>query len=532
MGGKPKGSASLNPWEALFSSATRPQAVTSSSYNVDEKKKKNDTSDVSSSSCNNIISTTTTNKGGYTILIQHSITPKFQRQYALSSTMAQNNTTTDKSSNNKASSTSLYTSLSSGMSTMNISKRSHQQQQQQNNSISSSGGYGISGPFLVKQSFIELCHKFNGAVIFVSTIGSNSSILDMMECMSTNSGICDDEMLVDSSYQAASGDNGNDGENTQHPIEKHRNAIQLFKRHGACVDLSSNPFGWDDDDDSDNIEGKDECDSFVHKCSMNKLQPIANAIRNAALSIESRRGSLLEEQSQRQTKQQQPIPIVFESMTPLLNVHGVDKVCVLLKSLGRVALSSTSNQSTKNNTILSPIVVPVLYESLQPSEHRSIEDVSDAFVHLNLAANGSVHQHESSSNDSNSTSVMSGVMDLVRRGGSGGLGGKLIRHCKPFHIMKSVSNSSSMIMTKDARDDCYWVLEHDEDEDNNQKKKGSSVTKSKKEISSSATDKEQDSSDTSTTAATPSRPRIYLQDDDPEYDDYDEEEDLDDDLDL
>ena len=132
------------------------------------------------------------------------------------------------------------------------------------------------------------------------------------------------------------------------------------------------------------------------------------------------------------------------------------------------------------------------------------------------------------------TSGVSGVMDLVRRGGSGGLGGKLIRHCIPFHIMKSLSNSSSN-MTMDERDDCYWILEHDEDEvneDNDKVKKvGSSVTKSKKEISSSA-DQRQDSSDTSTTAATPSRPRIFLQDDDPEYDDYDEEEDLDDDLDL
>jgi len=420
---------------------------------------------------------------------------------------------------------------------MNISNRSSHQQQQQSNTISSGGGYGISGPFLVKQSFNELCHKCNGAVIFVSTIG-NSSILDMNECVSTNSGICGDEMMVGDSYQAAS-DNGNDdGKNTQHPLEKHRSSIQMFKRHGACVDLSSNPFGWDDDDDDD-IEGKDECDSFVHKCSMNKLQLIANAIRKAALSIESRQESSLEEQQSRnQTKQQQlhqPIPIVFESMTPLLNIHGVDKVCVLLKSLGRVALSSTSDQSAMNNNniILSPIVVPVLYQSIQPSEHRSLEDVSDAFVHLNLAANNSnsLHHHEPSSND---TSVMSGVMDLVRRGGSGGLGGKLMRNCISFHIMKSVSNNTSS-MTLDERDSCYWILEHDEDEvnveDNDKKNKGGSV-KSKKEKSSSATDQRQDSSDTTTTTATSSRPRIYLQDDDPEYDDYDEEEDLDDDLDL
>ena len=305
MGGKAKGSTSLNPWEALFSSATRPQAVTSS-YKVADETKKNDTSDVSNRKNTNL-STTTTNsytKGGYTILIQHSITPKSQRQYALSSTMAQNNNNnTDKSSNiNKgSSSTALYTSLSSGMATINISNLSSQRQQQ-NNAISgsSSGGYGLSGPFLVKQSFIELCHKCNGAVIFVSTIGNNSSIFDMIECISTNNGICDDEMMVDDSYKASDND---DGKNTQHPLEKHRNAIQMFKRHGACVDLSSNPFGWDDDDDDGddgNIEGEGSCDSFIHSCSMNKLQPIANAIRKAALSIESRRGLSLEEQQRQQ----------------------------------------------------------------------------------------------------------------------------------------------------------------------------------------------------------------------------------------
>lgn len=307
--------------------------MVASSYNADETKNDNDVS--SNCKSTNISTTNNNTKGGYTILIQHSITPKTQRQYAFSSTMAQNNT--DKSSNNKESSiSSLYTSLSSGISTMKINNRS---QQQHHSAISSGGsnsggGYGISGPFLIQQSFEELCHRCNGAVIFISTIG-NSSTLDMNELsmeMSSNNGIHDDEMMVDGSYQVS--DNNNDNGNyTQHPLEKHRKAIQMFQRNGACVDLSSNPFGWDDDDDtSNNTKDMDESDLFIHKCSMNKLQPIANAIRKAALSIESRRGSSEQQlKSQQQTKQQhmhQPMPIVFESMTPLLNVHRVDKVCV------------------------------------------------------------------------------------------------------------------------------------------------------------------------------------------------------------
>ena len=84
------------------------------------------------------------------------------------------------------------------------------------------------------------------------------------------------------------------------------------------------------------------------------------------------------------------------------------------------------------------------------------------------------------------------------------------------------------------RDSCYWVLEHDDEESEHisevdketRKKEGRSTNRNSKAEDS----KKQLVSDTKTAPTNTSRPRIYLQDDDPEFDDYDEEED--DDLDF
>ena len=472
----------------------------------------------SSTNINNTPFITNNNKGGYTILIQYSLTPKSQRQYALSSTIAMH--TSDKK---KASTT--YASLPSGMASMTLTKSPPTTSNAQKRTINNGGSasyYGMSGPFLVRQAFDELCNRCNGGVVYVSTLSTNSvlDLIELEEMSNDNNYIGDYNNNMSSNQDGydSGDDDDNDNESNLRLLQKHQNAKQMFRRNGAVVDLSSNPFGWEDSDTEDDDDG---CDLFMHKCNMNKLHPIAMSIRKAATNVESRRHhhtSLAQQDQNNKQIMQQPIPIIFESMTPVLNAHGVDKVCALLKSLGRVL-----QDSTNKSTILSPIVVPILYESISPSEHRCLEDVSDAMVHLNSFDSPG----DSLSQNNLSSTTLSGVMDLVRRG-CGGLGGKFIRHYTPFHIMRLVSKNM-----KDMQDSCYWVLEHDDESENissedkdTKKKEG---TRSTTRTSKAENNKEQ-VSDTGATNNT-SRPRIYLQDDDPEFDDFDEEEE-DDDLDF
>lgn len=534
---------SLNPWEALFSSATRSQPIISNNANDDVDAKKVSSCDVTTSSSTIMQNNNNThhhrhmnNKGGYTILIQYSITPKSQRKWALlTSTM---NTTNSNNININSNINSRNNTNREGMSLLQPLSTPRS-----SSGSSASAPYGISGPFVIQQALEVLCNKCNGAVIFVSTLGMDSIFLDI------NNSVVDQES---ESYNMKSSiddddDNDSDGEdenNIQTLQKKRRNAIHMFQRHGACVDLSSDPFGWELDDGIDNsTQNSNNCTKDTRKdahgssnistysCAMDKLQSIAMTIRSAAASIESRRCQGQEEQEE---NMQQPIPIVFESMTPLLNIHGVEKVGVLLKSLGSV--NSGTETTTNSYSILSPIVAPILYESIRPSDHRYLEDISDAMLHVSLVGEGSSNPSGSSSSSASSSStgvISSGVLDLVRRGGSRGLGGKFIRHCIPFHVMRLKPPTAAAATTTNGQfqSSYYWILDHNDDEQNHTE--NDTVTVKKKVASDNTSNgimKSDEQVGKEETLA--SRPRIYMQDDDPEYDDYDEEEDLDDDLDL
>lgn len=419
--------------------------------------------------------------------MQHSMTPKSQRQWASSSAMAMN---TDSNQRPSAS------SLSSSMASMSLKSPS------QIRAAPRGSWYGLSGPFLVRQAFEELCIRCDGAVIFVSLTDAGGVVdLHVFEEEPSRDYPGDGSAHVD--YDGV--------QSSSQILQRRTDALQKFRRNGAWVDLSSDPFGWEGETEGDSDD--DSVSILKFKTTMNKLQPIAVAIQDAACAIESRRMQcqILGQREKEQRVMQQPIPIVFETLTPLLNVHGAEKVCVLLKSLSRADTSPDSVQ-----TILSPIVAPVLYESLRPAEHRLLEDASDAMLHLTLMdAQGSSAYAPT---DTNTTRIVSGVMDMARRGGGGGLGGKFICHCVPFHVMRSSSTSTF----SDARDGCYWILEHD---DNPAEEKTDSVKQAAAKRAEGVDEAKKAPSSTS-------RPRIYLQDDDPEYDDYDEEDDLDDDLDL
>lgn len=479
-----------NPWEALIASATRarptrPVLTTAFSGESDD----GDTSTSSSSS--------TGGGGGYTILLQHSLTPKSQRKWAIESTMA----AVDKSSN----------SSSSNINSGSRSNKSNNTTPSSSSSRSRSGvggdWYGISGPFLVRQALYDLSTRCNGRVVFVSVAGTT--------------GILDLDALQDSNNDASIS-----------------SSVNLFRRNGACVDLSSNPFGWNDDEIN---EDNNNCNNnfFVTKATMSNLQSLASAIRQAASNIIIRRSkdeavdNISKDQkskSEGNLQLQQPIPIIFETMTPLLQLHGVDRISVLFKSLGRMTILDNNNDNNSNNTssVLSPIIVPVLYESICLSNHRALEDCADAMVSLKLmdnATSATTSIDALEAKDNKDILVVTGVMDLVRRGGgNGGLGGKLMRHCVPIHILRSKTTTTM----GDLRNSCYWIVGNDDKDSTRQEgEEDEDVTAKGKTQMRSSNNTDLDQPQTALATPKSSRPQIYLQDDDPDFQDYDEDDDLD-----
>jgi len=417
------------------------------------------------------------------------MTPKSQRKWALESTIANVDSNSNSNITTNASLSSQFAS--------SLSIQQHHANNQTSSSSASArraGGdwYCISGPFLVRQAFHDLSKKCNGRVVLVSVAGT--------------SGICDlDQEYNDADvYDHQSRSTDDDKNNVD--------VIKLFRQNGACVDLNSNPFGWNEDNNNHNSCNDD--DSFSTKATLNNLQSIAVAIRQAASRIE-------ESNSEQQSKQ--PIPIIFDSLTPLLHLHGAERITILLKSLGRTSPpldSSSSSSSTNSSLCLSPIIAPILYESICLSDHRTLEDCADAMVQLNLMDSTSTPTNYAiEAKDDNSVVVVSGVMDLIRRGGGGsnGLGGKLMRHCVPVHILRSLSTIG------DLRDGCYWIIDNGDD-DNTVRDGNTTEKKGKKQTSSSSATDEMGQSQSTDNS---SRPKIYLEDDDPDFQDYDEDDDLD-----
>ena len=397
-----------NPWDSLFASVTRPISSSSS---------------LSASS------------GGYTILIQHSITSESQRAHALSAALH--------STNNN-----MVTSMAS----MNITK---------SNVVNTRGDwFGMDGSFLAQRSFDELCNRCKGAVVFVSLLGNNGVLCLNNLDRADDSDNIDDEIDYEDMEQ-------------QKGLNQRMNALRLFRKNGVVVDLASNPYGWNDDETE-------------QSSTLNNLQTIADTIRAAVVKVRST--------TQHSTDTQRPVPVVFDSMTPLLAIHGAKNVSLLLQSFKQV-------RTQQKSIIISPIIAPVLYESIRPSDHRLLEDIADSFISVNF------------NNDTkNSDVIVSGVLDVVRQGG-GALGGKLMKGCVHFRIVSDVENRQT-----NARDQTSWIFDHVEDEAKYERTQTQKADGAVKVVSTS-------------TKATKSKPRIYLDDNDPEFDDFDEE-DPDDDLDL
>lgn len=275
-------------------------------------------------------------------------------------------------------------------------------------------------------------------------------------------------------------------------------------KHGVVIDACSDPLGWNLDD---RIQNESSTHGIIH--STMQLQCMLNAIRNA-VDIINRSCVDINDRSQR------PIPILFDTGSPLIIHHGVDKVSLFLTAL---------KQTVKG---VSPVILPTLNESMILRDRRLLEDHADGLI-----------------------SLQNGVMTIVKRsarsGGmvSGGLsiGLRLSKEIQKFeiqngllHLKSSSSKDSNLNHAKIHMG--REIQEHVEKEADihatSNLGAGSNINHSL--CVSRITLKHEQDDDEEATRDMPqkqiiNKPTIYMQDNDPELEDFDEDE-PDDDLDI
>jgi hypothetical protein len=234
------------------------------------------------------------------------------------------------------------------------------------------------GDLFVKEAWRECVHSCSGKVIFVKCSDSIDFGLDT----------CGGQKIRDN--------------------HKRRDVklCKMFEENGVVVDLSSGPLDWDEpgdeDDNDDNHPGGNimrEHQTGVHtiKGEMCNIKSILLAIQDAAshISTRCRRDATA-------ANVHHPIPIIFDSLTPLVLYHGVEKVHIFLTML----------KQTKRTTFLSPIFIPLLSEILSPPGNRILEDYSDAVMTL-YGGKLSIAKR-SARNGGMMTSGLSGGLRLVK----------------------------------------------------------------------------------------------------------------------
>ena len=298
----------------------------------------------------------------------------------------------------------------------------------------------------------------------------------------------------------------------------------------------SDPWGWDIDDDNGEkceSEGKGSYGDAesINLVDLNRLSTtIKDHVQRLKRQFQADRTSPIGTPGGGSTFPSKPMPviIVWESLSPLLLNHGVTSTLRLVQSCCRGCL----------------VILPILNELLTPVQHTRFEDAAWACLWLNQ-----------------------GEMTLIRKGVRET--GNVVREMIDFELVPVATSSqkdmaiSNMLFDGSNKTNYrLTVVEKPLLSSSKRTESGDDVDKFETEIKSTATadsstgiskvkrpgkiqlrlEAESDTRISSRTASTikaavdssignGNRPRIYLQDDDPEFDDLDEE-DPDDDLDI
>eukprot|EP00536_Pseudo-nitzschia_multiseries_P008938 jgi/Psemu1/21875/gm1.21875_g len=309
------------------------------------------------------------------------------------------------------------------------------------------------------------------------------------------------------------------------------------RKRVQVVDLASrDPFGWDDDDDDEVEVGEEKKDD--NRANLRDLAGVYRTLQRAFERAGRAPGTTTATTTKTKTTTT-PIVVVWQSLTPLIVAHGFPTVLRLLSALPAAAPSLQ--------------VWPVRTQVLTPDQHAKLENAANALLCLR---------------GGEATLVRQGIREQ----------GNILRQKLPVRIVPLASESGCgdgrrrfrIINDDDGGDDAGDTTTtagdnanddaNDDDDDSAPTTKGerSGATKAEPSLALSSSSSSSsrgpggrsrggiqlrlDEADgarsdravaSSVTAApiAPNRPRIYLQDDDPEFDDFDEE-DPDDDLEI
>ncbi|GKZ00214.1 hypothetical protein MPSEU_000974400 [Mayamaea pseudoterrestris] len=244
------------------------------------------------------------------------------------------------------------------------------------------------------------------------------------------------------------------------------------------IDATANDlFGWLNEE-----QGSDSADSL----NLQDLNSIVSAIES--------RVKTLEESSNTPCSSS----LVIDPLTPILQIHGIDQTIRFLQRLQRIQSLTT-------------IVVPVNRETLSPSDHLWLEHTAQAIL-----------------------SVEHGDVTLLRQGVRER--DNVVRETLAFEIVTDSSGQRAIEMLASSQSgkskQAESVAVSKSDTQQTKSKQKSKAARPKIELcleeDVAANNEKRSVPDAET--STP-QPRIYMDDDDPEFDDYDEE-DPDDDLDI
>lgn len=262
------------------------------------------------------------------------------------------------------------------------------------------------------------------------------------------------------------------------------------------VDAASDPFGWDNGcagEEESSVANVGNLDSVVER-----IRDEVSGVLAAAADGEGAANTPAA-----------PVPLVIQSLTPILQIHGLARTLRFLKSV---------------SSLCCPVVVPALTELLTPSQHRQLEDTANALLCLH-----------------------GGEAVLLREGVRER--GNVVRENLPFRIVPDADRPGERMVEITAEKED--VTERGGETVDSLVGKGDEGVASSQSASSrrkvrlkledeevvgrgeggSRRTGENEASSTAAAATASPAPRIYLQDDDPEFEDYDEE-DPDDDLDI
>ncbi len=260
------------------------------------------------------------------------------------------------------------------------------------------------------------------------------------------------------------------------------------------LDASQDPWGWNLESEGETTSEQREANLAV---SQNNLSALYESINHSC-----------------EQKGQTPVLLVWESLTPLFLAHGFD---LTLRFLQELDASSRTRRTKDCRRVLQ--VWSVRMETLTASQHAKLEDSANALMYMNR-----------------------GEMTLMRQGIREA--GNVVREVLPFRLVSQETGKAGDDMLRfrlEEQDDISISKMQDEDTTLSDERRQSAQDKLSSDPKSTTKPKpgrskiklrlESDDEQPSVDASDSTRPRIFLQDDDPEFDDMDEE-DPDDDLDI